>query len=32
MPSAVSLWNNDTCPDGTHSNNDGDTYVNNLKP
>ena len=28
--SAVSTWNNVTCPDGTNSDNDGDTCVNNL--
>jgi uncharacterized protein YjbI with pentapeptide repeats len=25
-------WSNTTCPDGTNSNNDGDTCLNNLTP
>ena len=24
------IWSNTTCPDGTNSNNDGNTCVNNL--
>lgn len=29
---AATIWSNTTCPDGTNSNNDGDTCANDLSP
>lgn len=29
---SFATWNDTICPDGTNSNNDGDTCVNNLTP